>query len=88
MKIYLLNYRAPKYIKLKMLEIKWEVYRNTFVWRECDIPLSLPLAGKRLKICKYIDKLKKPQHSYIKIKIFFSLPWKIDNILSYARPHE
>lgn len=59
MKIYLLNYRASKYIKLKMLEIKWEIYRNTFVWRECDIPLLLPLAGKRLKIRKYIDKLKK-----------------------------
>lgn len=58
MKIYLLNYRASKYIKLEMLGIKWEIYRNTFVWRDCDIPFLLPLTGKRLKIHKYIDKLK------------------------------
>lgn len=31
MKIYLLNYIASKYIRLKMFEIKWEIYRNVFV---------------------------------------------------------
>ena len=41
MKIYLPNDTASKYIKLRMLEIKWEIYRNTFVWGAINILLLL-----------------------------------------------
>lgn len=41
MKIYLPNDTASKYIKLRMLEIKWEIYRNTFVWGAGNILLLL-----------------------------------------------
>lgn len=41
MKIYLPNDTASKYIKLRMLEIKWEIYRNTFVWGASNILLLL-----------------------------------------------
>lgn len=45
MKIYLVNNITSKYIKLKMLEIKCEIYRNMFVLGDCNMPLLL-LADK------------------------------------------
>lgn len=41
MKIYLPNDIASKYIKLKMLDIKWEIYRNMFVLGDSNISLLL-----------------------------------------------
>lgn len=37
MKIYLVNNIILKYIKLKLLEIKCEIYRNMFVLGDCNM---------------------------------------------------
>jgi hypothetical protein len=40
MKIYLMNNSISKYIKLKMLEIKWEIHRNMFWETVTQLPNS------------------------------------------------